>query len=176
MSEHKVTTVIYHRVKEGDLHAYREWQPRITHACKQFEGYIDTQVIEPGIVTQDDNEYVLVFRFESRDLLKKWIDSDTRKQLLQEAASFTVGQPKVAILSGLEHWFSEGKSPPRYKMTLVTFVAIWPLVHFLPGLTGQFLTFGKLGNEFVTTLMIVLTMSYIALPLACRLFGFWLKR
>jgi len=176
MSDLEVTTVIYHRVKDGDLAQYREWQPRITAACKKFEGYIDTQLVEPGVVTQDDNEFVLVFRFESRALLREWIDSDTRKGLLKEAERFTLGQPKIATFSGLEHWFSPGSSPPRYKMTMVTFFAIWPLVHFLPMLTDHYLHFGKLGNEFITLALIVTTMSYVALPLACKVFGFWLKR
>jgi antibiotic biosynthesis monooxygenase (ABM) superfamily enzyme len=175
MSNNEVTTVVYHRVKEGNLEQYREWQPRITAACNQFEGYIDTQLVEPGILTRDDNEFVLVFRFESRDLLKKWIDSDIRKKLLQEAGSFTLGQPKVAIFSGLEHWFSQGDGPPRYKMTVVTFLAIWPLVHFLPGHINQYLNFGNLGNEFVATVIIVVIMSYLALPLSCKIFSFWLK-
>lgn len=175
MSKYEVTTVIYQRVKEGDLDQYRQWQPRITKACSQFEGYLDTQLVEPGIVTQDGNEFVLVFRFASEELLKIWIDSDTRKKLLEEAESFTVGQPKIAFFTGLEHWFSQGGGPARYKMTIVTFLSIWPLVHFLPGIINQYLNFGSLGNEFIATVIIVVTMSYIALPLSCKIFGFWLK-
>ena len=175
MSNSEVTTVIYHRVKEGDMDAYRRWQPRITAACSEFAGYLDTQLVEPGIITQHDNEFVLIFRFESKELLKKWIDSDIRKKLIKEAESFTVGQPEIAVFTGLEHWFAQGDGTPRYKMTVITFIAIWPLVHFLPGPINQMLNFGAFANEVITTAIIVVTMSYVALPLACKLFRPWLK-
>lgn len=176
MGDSAVTTVIYHRVKSHDMDAYREWQPRITAACRRFEGYIDTQLFEPGMVTPDDNEFVLVFRFESRDLLKKWIDSDTRKNLLQEARHFTIGEPKIATFTGLEHWFTQGEGPPRYKMTVVTFFAIWPLVHFLPGPINRLVDSGDLANELVAVIVITVLMSYVALPLACKVFAFWLRK
>ncbi len=74
MSQKEVTTMIYHRVKRSDLDSYREWQPRIAAACKEFEGFEDIQVFEPGVVTENDNEFVQVIRFQSEGLLKKWIE------------------------------------------------------------------------------------------------------
>ncbi len=175
MSKPEVTTFIYHRVKQKDMDKYRQWQPRISAACKEFEGFEDIQVFEPGVVTQNDNEFVQVIRFESDDLLKKWIDSEQRKNLLKETESFTIGQPKLTVFTGLEHWFGECDGPPRYKMTIVTFLALWPLVHFLPPALNRFVNIGQVGNEFLALVLIVLTMSYVALPLMCRVFRFWLK-
>ncbi|NKB36059.1 MAG: hypothetical protein GKR93_02670 [Gammaproteobacteria bacterium] len=175
MSQKEVTTMIYHRVKRSDLDSYREWQPRIAAACKEFEGFEDIQVFEPGVVTENDNEFVQVIRFQSEGLLKKWIESEQRKNLLLETESFTIGQPKLTFFTGLEHWFGQNDGPPRYKMTIVTFFAIWPLVHFLPPAINEVINIGQIGNEFLATVIIVLTMSYFALPFMCRVFRFWLK-
>lgn len=175
MDKPSVTTVIYHRINRERIQEYRDWQSRITDVCKSYEGYQDTLLFEPGIVTHNESEFVTIFRFKSQELLSKWIESDSRKKLLLESESFTIGRTKIAFFNGLESWFSQENSPPRYKMTIVTFFAIWPLVHFLPDPINQILEFGPLGNEIVVVLIITITMSYVALPLACRIFNFWLK-
>ena len=173
----EVTTVIYHRVEKCNLDKYREWQPRIAAACRAFEGFEDIQVFEPGVVTENDNEFVQIIRFSSKSYMQKWIDSEVRASLLEESRGFTIGEPKLTFFTGLEHWFGQvNDGPPRYKMTIVTFLAIWPLVHFLPPLINRFLHLGALGNEFVATGLLVLIMSYLALPLMCRLFGAWLRK
>jgi antibiotic biosynthesis monooxygenase (ABM) superfamily enzyme len=175
MKDPSVTTVIYQRVDKARLEEYREWQQRITAACGKFEGYLDTQLFEPGVVTHNDSEFVIVFRFRSEEFLRKWMDSDTRAALVEEAEEFNIGKTKIAFFSGLEHWFSQGAGPPRYKMTLVTFFAIWPLVHFLPPQVDRLLDLNPLANELLSTALMTVLMSYIALPLACRVFRFWLK-
>jgi antibiotic biosynthesis monooxygenase (ABM) superfamily enzyme len=162
-------------VDKAKIEAYRLWQNRITNACGQMEGYLDTQLFEPGVVTHNESEFVIVFRFKSRESLQQWIESDTRKSLLQEAEDFSVGKTKIAFFSGLEHWFSRGAGPPRYKMTVVTFFAIWPLVHFLPGQINKLFGFGALANELISTALMTIIMSYLALPLACKIFKFWLR-
>ena len=173
----EVTTVIYHRVEKCNLDKYREWQPRIAAACRAFQGFEDIQVFEPGVVTENDNEFVQILRFDSSSSMEKWIESDERRKLLEESKAFTIGEPKLTFFTGLEHWFGQADDgPPRYKMTLVTFLAIWPLVHFLPPLINRYLHLGALGNEFVATALLVIIMSYLALPLMCRLFGSWLGK
>ena len=74
----EVTTVIYHRVEKCNLDKYREWQPRIAAACRAFEGFEDIQVFEPGVVTENDNEFVQIIRFSSKSYMQKWIDSEER--------------------------------------------------------------------------------------------------
>lgn len=176
MSDSSVTTVVYHRVDKARVEEYCQWRQRMTEACKAFEGYQKTEFFEPGVVTHNDSEFVTVFMFESRELRDKWIDSDIRHSLVDEAEAFTVGKVKMAVFSGLEHWLGPGDKTPRYKMTVVTFFVIWPLVHFVPVQIGNLTGLEGLAGEFVSTLVIVLTMSYIALPLASRLFGFWLRK
>ena len=176
MSDSAVTTVIYHRVDKTREAEYRQWQQRITSACAQAEGYQKTEYFEPGIVTHNECEFVTVFGFDSRELLENWINSDIRKSLLEEAEAFTVGKVKVAVFAGLEHWLGRGDKTPRYKMTIVTFLVIWPLVHFVPPQVGRLTGLDGLASEFLSTLVIVITMSYVAFPLASRLFGFWLRK
>lgn len=58
-------------------------------------------------------------------------------------------------------------APPRYKMALAIFLVLWPLVHFMPGLTGELIA-NPVVAEGVTVFVIVLMMIYLILPLITR--------
>jgi len=60
------------------------------------------------------------------------------------------------------------KQPNRHLMALVTFVALVPLVYFIPELVGQFFPGGKLLNVVVAVGIIVPIISYGVMPLAAK--------
>ena len=140
-SQH-VTTIVHHKVDIAKKSLYLDWQQRLTQASKQFDGYINTTLIEPGFVTSNENEYVIIFTFTDQNSLKHWQDSAVRQQLLGQASEFSLETPKLSTFTGLEHWFIDAnKTPSRVKMTCVSFVAIWPLVHFIPPQLDKVLAF-----------------------------------
>ena len=171
-----VTTVIHHQVQLDQVDKYLDWQKRITEASKKFEGFINTSLIEPGLVTPNENEYVIIFKFENKKLLQNWCDSDERATLLNETSFFSLELPKLQSFTGFEHWFhGPDQNPSRIKMTVISFIAIWPLVHWIPPFTKPILKFSPIINETITTALVTIFMSYLALPLVSKIFKPWLK-
>ncbi|MFT6916844.1 MAG: antibiotic biosynthesis monooxygenase (ABM) superfamily enzyme [Motiliproteus sp.] len=171
----KIISIVRNRVRSEKINEYLSWQKKMTLACEKFEGYINTTLIEPGSLTQDPDEYIVILRFRNNALMSIWIKSTIRNNLLIESESFTLETPVIKTFSGIEHWFiAADKTPSRIKMTLVSFCAIWPLVHFIPAALSPLLDFSDLINETLTTAVITVCMSYIALPAMTKLFRRWL--
>ena len=54
----------------------------------------------------------------------------------------------------------------QHAITLITFLALLPLVYFIPDVVGQFLPAIKLLNVTVAVGIIVPTISYVVMPTA----------
>ena len=61
------------------------------------------------------------------------------------------------------------QSNTRHKMALITFIALVPLVYFIPDIVRPFLPENKLINVIVTVGLIVPVISYGVTPLAQKL-------
>ncbi|WP_281561130.1 hypothetical protein [Thalassomonas sp. RHCl1] len=57
----------------------------------------------------------------------------------------------------------------KHIMALITFLALVPLVYFIPDFVGQFLPAIKWLNVMVAVGIIVPIMSYIVMPIASKL-------
>jgi antibiotic biosynthesis monooxygenase (ABM) superfamily enzyme len=169
-----VIAVIYHKIQSNKKTTFLQWQKEITSASETFDGYIKTVLIEPSLTSE--NEYIVIFKFKNNRCLNIWKKSSIRREFLKSASDFTVGSPVLKTYYSLEHWFKKQNSTTsQSKMTIVSFFAIWPLVHFIPPISNQYLEFSSILNEAITTILITICMSYFALPLMIRLFKPWLK-
>ncbi|MDM3870072.1 hypothetical protein QSV34_01755 [Porticoccus sp. W117] len=177
LAGNSVVTVVHHRVKLNQIDEYIGWQKKLTKASEKFEGYVNTILIEPGMVTPNDNEYVIIFKFENAELLQRWNTSEIREKILSESSGFSEESPKLRTFMGLEHWFMKpGETPSRGKMTVVSFFAIGPLVYFIPPNLGGLLIFNDVINQTIITAVVTICMSYIALPIMTRIFKRWLSK
>ncbi|MGV2826826.1 hypothetical protein [Myxosarcina sp. GI1(2024)] len=85
-------------------------------------------------------------------------------------------------MRGLETWFAVNSSasqpiipPPRYKMAIVTWIAIFVLIVIINLLFGSFLaSLPMLLRSLVLTVGLVGLMTYIVMPRMTRLFSWWL--
>jgi antibiotic biosynthesis monooxygenase (ABM) superfamily enzyme len=169
-SESKPVTVIArHRVKPGQDAAFQTWIAGITEECERFEGYLGTEVIH------DEDEWVSIFRFEKLGQLESWMCSDVRARWLDRVDEFAAGRPEVRSYDGIGLLFPQAgtEPPPTWKMAVVTFLVIWPLVHFVPKLTNN-LSEVPWIQEGIGVFAVVLLASYAGLPLASRALRFWL--
>jgi antibiotic biosynthesis monooxygenase (ABM) superfamily enzyme len=123
----------------------------------------------------------VIYKFASLDALKGWEESDAKQRLTAIANLFTLGEPRYEILSGLETCFTvpapAGFRPPhRGRMTLVTWLGIFPLVFIYGQLLAWLLPFQTPALLHVTgvTLLVVPTMTYVVAPRLTRLFKGWL--
>ncbi|NRB40000.1 MAG: hypothetical protein HRU20_16285 [Pseudomonadales bacterium] len=59
--------------------------------------------------------------------------------------------------------------PNRHIMAFITFLALVPLVYFIPDLIAPFLPANKLLNVVVTIAIIVPIISYLIMPIAVKI-------
>lgn len=171
------TGVASRRVEPGREEEFEAWVSGILDCVKTFPGYLGSDVMRPADAR--DDEYSILYRFDRASNLKRWEASDERRRWLDRAEPL-VREQHVGRLTGLETWFTlpskDGEpAPPRYKMVVITWLAVFPLATVL-FLLLQPLMGGAptILRTLVFTLIMVTTMTYVVMPRMTRLFSFWL--
>lgn len=174
-----VTAVASRRVKPGREREFEEWVSGILAAANEFPGYLGSEVLRPSDDSQDD-EYKIVFRFDHASNLHAWERSEERQHWLRKSRPLLHEEERVQVLTGLETWFTlpskTGEpAPPRYKMAIVTWLAVFPVVAIIFSLFGQWLSLlPTLLRTLVFTAVMVTLMTFVIMPRVTRLFSFWL--
>lgn len=177
------TAVITHTVHPGQEALYEAWLGEIGPICKQAPGHLNTTVILP--VRGVTKSYTVIIRFDKRRNLLNWMESAARKALIRKVRPLLVEDDRYVVRSGLDFWFSpEGpgdKMPTRWKQSLVTWSAIYPLVMLVPLLMKPLLDIIPLAEyppvrTLLVTGTIVLLMVYVVMPRYTRLVHKWLYR
>lgn len=177
-NDHSVTVTISRRVKPECQEEFELFLVGITNACGQFRGHLGSNIFRP--VNSDDPEYRVIFKFDRLSNLRNWETSLERKQWFDIAEPLTVSPPKIQVISGLETWFTlSGKPsitpPPRYKMALVTWLAVFPLITIISATLQQLLGMLPLVLRVaIVTAIAVPTMTYLLMPQMTKLFAVWL--
>lgn len=175
-----VTVIVSRKVKTGKEQVFNTWAAGISQDARKFEGYRGTKNIPPSAAT--NFEHVVIIKFDTYKNLKKWEDSPIRAAWIKKTGEFTLGDVKVQKLTGLEFWFSLPSHPlqhppPRYKMAVVTFLALFPTILGVSLLVHPFLDFlPALLRTALSTLFTIILMTYAIMPLMTRIFAFWLFR
>jgi uncharacterized protein len=173
-----VTVLITRRVRPGRAAEFEALMDGITAAARGFPGHLGGYLIKPG--ASGDRSYHVLFAFDSEAHLQTWIDSAERAGWLEKIARVTWGENSTRILTGLEGWFAlpsqDVKAPPaRYKMALVTWLGIFPLVMLLSGLIGPLLQpISPVLSVLVVTALVVVCMTWAVMPLLTRVLAWWL--
>jgi hypothetical protein len=173
-----VTAVASRQVKPGREREFEEWVSGILAAANKFPGYLGSEVLRPS--DPEDNEYRIISRFDHESNLHAWENSEERQRWLRQSRPLLQEKEKVRVLTGLETWFTlpskPGEpAPPRYKMAIVTWLAVFPVVAVIFSLFGQWLNLlPTLVRTLVFTLVMITLMTYVIMPRMTRLFSFWL--
>ena len=179
-SDPPVTVVITRKVKPRCKAAFEKFISGITAAAMTFEGHLGTNVFRPHSST--DNEYRIIFKFDRASNLKIWEESECRRQWLARAESLRLEPARIRVLTGLETWFTLPAPtrilpPPRYKMAAVTLLTLFPLIQ-LANITLapllKSLPLPMLLRSLIITAILVLIMTYVAMPRMTKLFSKWL--
>ena len=171
------TGVASRRVEPGREDEFEDWTSGILGAARDFPGYLGSDVLRPN--DSEDDEYRIIYRFDHTSNLERWEGSAERRRWLDRAEPI-VREQTVRRLTGLETWFtlpsrSGQPAPPRYKMAVVTWVAVFPLATLLFTLLQPLLGGAPtVLRTLVFTLVMVTTMTYVIMPRMTRLFSFWL--
>ncbi|ELS05384.1 hypothetical protein Xen7305DRAFT_00051270 [Xenococcus sp. PCC 7305] len=173
-----VTVVISRQVKPGCEAAFEKFISGITAAAMTFEGHLGANIFRPQ--TPEHHEYQIIFKFDRASNLRIWQESECRRQWLARAESLRLEAPTIKVITGLETWFTLPSPkpiipPPRYKMAVITLLAIFPLVQLANViLVPLFRSLPAILGGLITTGIIVLLMTYVVMPRMTKLFSHWL--
>ncbi|PSB13859.1 hypothetical protein C7B61_16080 [filamentous cyanobacterium CCP1] len=177
-SDPPATVDILQRVKPGCETEFEAVLADLIEAAKSFEGHLGVNVFRP--IERTNPEYRIVFKFDRISHLKQWEMSAIRQKLLKRADRLTVGAGQVSVLTGLETWFTLPQKPglpppPRYKMMVISGLTIYILINLINLLVVPLITpLPALLRTFIVTLLMVVIMTYIAMPRMTKLFAGWL--
>jgi uncharacterized protein len=173
-----VTTTVTRRVKPGHEAAYEGFLAGISGAARAFPGYLGVEVFRPAPGAID--EYRIVYRFDSVTHLQTWQDSPEHAAWLARAEPHVAGPMRTQVLTGLESWFTLPSQPgtpppPPYKMALVTWMTIFPLITLVVVASAPLLGSLPLVLRLaVTTGITVPLMTWVVMPRVTRLLHRWL--
>lgn len=173
-----VTVVISRRVKKGKEKAFEALSARMTEAASHFPGYLGAVLFPP--YSPDDPEYRVAFKFDTQAHLDAWMASEEREKWLREIEDLLVEPSSVEVLSGLTPWFSlPGQNPvhppPKYKMAVISWLALFPTVTLIFGALGDDLQVLPLVPRVaLVTAVVIYLMTYVIMPRFTRWFAFWL--
>jgi antibiotic biosynthesis monooxygenase (ABM) superfamily enzyme len=143
---------------------------------------------------EDDRDYISIFRYDTYEHLKNWMQSELRAEFIERAKEFSE-TPVLVTYHSLEHWFvrnadkdmddfsvassdnnkAKGGPPAKYKMVVVVFLVIWFQLHFvLPNTVGKIDALSPLAQESLGTLIITTLTTYVFMPISTRILAFWL--
>ena len=188
-----VTVIVTRKPKKGKIKDFEEWMDGIIHEAIRFEGHMGVNIIRS--LDLSNPEYVIIFRFNTYENLRKWENSQIRKEWLKKSKEVTEGEPKTEIQTGLEFLFtlrsahsskSEANSddiqpatvpPPRYKMAIVTAAIVFVMLNtLLPELRQLTATLPLLLSTLTGVVIMVVLMTYLIMPLITRALKPWLNK
>jgi antibiotic biosynthesis monooxygenase (ABM) superfamily enzyme len=173
-----VTTIVVRRVKPGHEALYEQFLDGIIAAASGFPGHLGVEVFRPQSATA--GEYRIVYRFDNSEHLHRWLDSEEHAAWLKRAEPHAIGPMRTSFITGLESWFTlpgrQGMAPPPpYKMALITWIAIFPLITAIVVVTGPLVQGAPLVPRLaITTALAVPLMTWVVMPRVTRLLRAWL--
>ena len=173
-----VTATVTRRVKPGHETFYEQFLAGIIAAASTFPGHLGVEVFRPESATA--GEYRTVYRFDTAEHLRAWLDSGEHAAWLERAEPHVLGPVRTSFVTGLESWFTlpgqpAAAAPPPYKMALLTWITIFPLITAVVAVTGPPLKQLPLAMRLaITTALTVSLMTWVVMPRVTRLLRGWL--
>lgn len=158
---------------EGLLH-------EVITVARGYEGHLGVDVLRPDA----GGVYQIIFRYRGHAEHQAWMESADRERLVARIDELLDdgSTEQVRAVDGWEGWFvSPGYAPPvppqRWKMALLTFAALYPVVlglgialkpltHTWPLPVGMLLTMG----------LTIPFMTWVLMPALTNKLGPWLRR
>jgi hypothetical protein len=176
--QNEVTTVICRKIRPGHEKDYNDWVRRYLTLERKAPGYLGTTIIIPG--GSKSPLLYIIRRFADKTAMERWDNSGESLRLLKGANDYSTRYYDTS--TGLETWFTLpdlktlSQSPPhRWKMAMVIFFAAYAISSLSRSILNPFIgQWPILGNAVIYTAILVVLLTYFALPIANRLLRHWL--
>ena len=163
--------VLERRVKPDGAQAFDEWLHRVLQSAAAT-----TSLQGSSVLTTGNGEYFVLLRFASEGDLHRWQRAPDVVSLMAEGDRYATARAPE-LRTGLETWFTlpgmaAEKPPPKWKMALVTWLALVPQVIVLAQLVPPSWPF--LANVAITTAIPVSMLTWFIMPRLTALLYKWL--
>ena len=175
-----VTILITRSPRKSNQREFEQALSATIDAALKFPGHLGVTVLKPQ--RGDNSDYQIIVNFTSQADYQRWCRSNEATHWFKILNRLEEKPPNLEIMTGIETWFAVNNSvsrpmipPPRYKMAIVTWVAIFGLIIVINLLLGSFLaSLPMLLRSFLLTVSLVILMTYVVMPQMIRLFSRWL--
>jgi antibiotic biosynthesis monooxygenase (ABM) superfamily enzyme len=174
-----VTVAVIRVVKPGCEEAFERALHDFVQDSLHLAGQLGVHILRPA-PGSGSREYGILRRFENAEARDAFYRLPLFEEWKQKVAGLVEGEPRYEGLSGLETWFTlPGQRtivpPPRWKMALVTLVAVYPLSLALSITVGNWISgWPRLLNSLLFNALIVSGLTWVLMPQLTQLFKAWL--
>ena len=170
-----VKIVIERRARPGAEEALRTWAEQFVAEASGSPGHEGGSVLSAA----GSRSHVILLRFGSAAALNEWQGSRAYEALMRAADEISLPGEATQVRSGLETWFTLPdmpapiKPPPKWKMALVTWVALLPMVIALAYVFAP-LQLSFLVQASLSTAIPVAMLTWVVMPRLTRMLYGWL--
>ena len=172
----EVTVVVNIRIKPGFEKDYDKWLERFLILQRKVPGYLGTTTIMG--TSKDSTVRHIIHRFRDKASLEAWENSQELHELAEEGNKYST--PYLQKATGLETWFTipdlqaNVPPPPKWKMAIVAFIGAYCISSLASFILGPYLGLQPLLFNLFMTIILVIGLTYFAMPLLSRLLRRWL--
>ena len=172
----ETTVVVNIKINPGCEKDYDEWLRRfLVIIKKKVPGYLGTTTIME--TTEDSSVRHIIHRFRDKASLEAWENSQELHEQTEEVNKYST--PYLQKATGLETWFTipDLKAivpPPKWKMAIVAFIGAYCISSLASFILGPYLGLQPLLFNLFMTIILVIGLTYFAMPLLSRLLRRWL--
>ena len=117
----------------------------------------------------------VINRFADQASLDAWENSEVALSLIDEVSKYST----LKRVTGLETWFNLPNlktisAPPKWKMAIVSFIAAYSISLVAHDILSIYLGQRPVLTELLMTIILVIGLTYFAMPLLSRLLRRWL--
>jgi antibiotic biosynthesis monooxygenase (ABM) superfamily enzyme len=172
-----VTVVVAHAIDASQEEAFLAWQERVTDAERRFPGFRGSELFRPVPGVQE--EWTIMYRFDSDEHVTAWLESPERTRLLNESDQFQDFELR-RIASPFGSWFSQIEqngegAPAQWKTAISVLIGLYPTVVLLTLAISHIWKSGKLWETIlVSNVCSVSLLTWVVMPVVTRALRFWL--
>lgn len=172
-----VHVAITRRVREGQVEAFEAALTGFARDSLDAPGTRGVQFLYPP-PGSGSREYGILRTFSSREARDAFYRSRMYLDWQERVQPMVEGPPECRDLHGLEAWFRDpvAPHPPRWKMALLSWLAVWPASMLVPSILAP-----ALGPVLPRPLLagviaagITATLTWVAMPLLVKVAHRWL--
>lgn len=90
------TVIVARRARPGREREFEAWLHTLVAQAEKARGYLGAEIQQPMASRPD--EWVVIYRFASPDLLEGWLDSGQRRALLEQGEALSVGPAREQVV------------------------------------------------------------------------------